>query len=234
MPGAAVVEAAAVVPERDGGLMGDGLTVEYENLNRLRALVQVHSIAGAAECLRVDEAVVAHAVDRTLPMNRDLREAATREYERARQAGLELELTSLVDGDDGDGGIELTLEEAHEEADRAELAAAAVDVAGAVSGDLDAVQPGQPVLGASGGAAGDRGDRVMPDHVFHGKRADARGELGLGPAGAGDGPAAGAIAVDASAAGGAVHLAVWLVELGDGAAPVDGEAAVRPDAAGGG
>ena len=39
--------------------------------------------------------------------------------------GLELELTSLLDGDDGEGGIELTLEEAHEEADRAELAAAA-------------------------------------------------------------------------------------------------------------
>ena len=111
--------------ERGGGLLDEGLTAEDDDLNKLRALVHVHSIAGAAECLRVDEALVAHAVDRTLPMDRDLREAVGREYERARQAGLELELSSLVDGDDGDGAIDLTIEEAHEEADRAELAAAA-------------------------------------------------------------------------------------------------------------
>ena len=71
--------AGETAAESGGGLLDEGLAVEDDDLNKLRALVHMHSIAGAAECLRVDEALVAHAVDRTLPLDRGLREAVGRE-----------------------------------------------------------------------------------------------------------------------------------------------------------
>ena len=108
-------------------LLPEGLVERDEHLEQLRALVALKSVATVADCLGEERETVAHLLDRTLVMDRSMRALVEREVARATDDGLGFELEQFVEAGEAqpDAPIVLDLQGSFQEAEEAELAAAA-------------------------------------------------------------------------------------------------------------